>query len=188
MAFYDIWLQTLEKKLQEKHPYTEVLEKVEKLTGIKRQYIVIGAISLIALYLVIGHGAQLICNCIGFVYPAYASIVAIESRSKEDDTKWLTYWVVFAAFNTVEFFSDIILNWVPFYWLTKCIFLIWCFIPISNNGSSVIYNRFIRPVFIKNRETIDSTINKAMNAATGLAAHALDGAVKHVAENATKSD
>jgi hypothetical protein len=61
----------------------------------------------------------LLCNFIGFVYPALESIKAIESRNKDDDTKWLTYWVVYAYLSTIEFFSDILLSWFPFYWLAK---------------------------------------------------------------------
>ena len=49
----------------------------------------------------------------------YISIKALESVNKDDDTKWLTYWVVFALFSVVEFFSDIIFSWFPFYWLVK---------------------------------------------------------------------
>ena len=47
------------------------------------------------------------------------SIKAIESASKDDDTQWLTYWVVFALFNVVEFASDAIVGWFPIYWLLK---------------------------------------------------------------------
>ena len=44
---------------------------------------------------------------------------AVESESKEDDTQWLIYWVVFGVFNIVEFFSDILLSWFPLYFLVK---------------------------------------------------------------------
>ena len=37
-----------------------------------------------------------------------ASVKAIESTQKDDNTQWLTYWVVYAAFSLAEFFSDIV--------------------------------------------------------------------------------
>lgn len=46
-------------------------------------------------------------------------IKAVESSSKDDDTRWLTYWVVFALFSVVDFFSSVVLSWFPFYWLAK---------------------------------------------------------------------
>lgn len=36
-----------------------------------------------------------------------------------DDTQWLTYWVVYAAFGIIEYFTDLILSWIPFYFLLK---------------------------------------------------------------------
>lgn len=47
------------------------------------------------------------------------SIKAIESPNKDDDTQWLTYWVVYGVFSIVEFFSDIFLSWFPFYYMLK---------------------------------------------------------------------
>lgn len=44
---------------------------------------------------------------------------AIESPNKEDDTQWLTYWVVYGVFSIAEFFSDLFLSWFPFYYMLK---------------------------------------------------------------------
>jgi len=54
-------------------------------------------------------------------FPAvfYFRVKAVESETKEDDTQWLIYWVVFGVFNIVEFFSDILLSWFPLYFLVK---------------------------------------------------------------------
>ena len=169
---YNAYLEKLDKKLHEQNKVTEYLEKIEKATGVKRLYIALGLGVFWALYMILGHGAELICNTIGFGYPAYASMIALETQRKEDDTKWLTYWVTFAAFSLVEFFSEIILDFIPFYWLVKCIFLIWCFAPIPNNGSQFLYNRVIRPVFLKNRKTIDESLNKAASGVAGLVSEA----------------
>ncbi|KFM82591.1 receptor expression-enhancing protein 5-like [Stegodyphus dumicola] len=141
-------LLALDKKLQEDNKLNEYLKKAEEISGIERRKLVLGICFTLGFLVIIGYGAQLICNGVGFAYPAYASILAIESRNKEDDTVWLTYWVVFAALSLVEFFSDFILALIPFYWLLKCIFLIWCFIPFRINGSRFIYYRLIRPVFL----------------------------------------
>lgn len=46
-------------------------------------------------------------------------IKAIESNVKEDDTQWLTYWVVYGLFSVLEAFSDIFLSWFPFYYVSK---------------------------------------------------------------------
>lgn len=51
--------------------------------------------------------------------PLFVSIKAIESTVKEDDTQWLTYWVVYGLFSVVETISDALLFWFPFYYMGK---------------------------------------------------------------------
>ncbi|KAL5966053.1 Receptor expression-enhancing protein 6 [Taenia solium] len=148
----------LNKKLREKNAFTDALNKVQDGTGIKKEYIVYGLIALITLYLMVGWGATFLANFIGFIYPAYCS-KAIESPCKDDDTKWLTYWVVYAAFALIETFTDLCLYWIPLYALQKasniCIFLIYLMIPGKYNGSILLYNKFIRPYVLKYENNID---------------------------------
>lgn len=44
---------------------------------------------------------------------------AVETSKKDDDTKWLTYWVVFSFITVIEFPAQFILQWIPFYSLIK---------------------------------------------------------------------
>lgn len=153
--FWERLLQRFQKALSEPGIINDVLTMAERNTEVDRIYTASGAIGFLVVYLVFGFGAQLVCNLIGFVYPAYASIKAIETKQKDDDTKWLTYWVVYACFGIVEFFSDILLSWFPFYWLGKCTFLVFCFAPTRWNGSTIIYHSIIQPVFLTYESEID---------------------------------
>jgi len=169
-AYLEPYRKNLETLLhKEGTAIDQYLTLVEKKTGVKRVYAVFGLIGILGLYLVFGYGAQLLCNFIGFVYPALESIKAIESRNKEDDTKWLTYWVVYAYLSTIEFFSDILLSWFPFYWLAKCILLVWCFAPSSWNGSTIIYNKVILPLYKKHQSKLDAALQAAGDKVSKLA-------------------
>ncbi|XP_011209720.1 PREDICTED: receptor expression-enhancing protein 5 isoform X1 [Bactrocera latifrons] len=141
-------------------PWTQAFEIVESKTNVPRLYLFLGAAAFCALYLIFGYGAQLLCNTIGVAYPAYISIHAIESSTKLDDTRWLIYWVTYAILSLIEYFSGFLTSVIPFYWLLKCAFLIWCMLPIERNGSFVIYHSVVRPYFLKHHRAADEFIDK----------------------------
>jgi len=140
--------EKVEQFLTEKNYFTDGLVFVEGKTGINRMYLLAGCVAFVAMYLVVGYASALVTSLLGFAYPAYASVKAVDSDDKDDDTQWLTYWVVYACFGILEFFSDFFLGWFPLYFLFKCAFLCWCMAPFSWNGADFIYKRFIAP-FIK---------------------------------------
>ena len=82
------------------------LTRLAAQLGIKRAYLGGGLVLGALLFLFVGVGAQLFSSLVGFAFPAYASFKAIESPGKDDDTQWLTYWVVFAVFSLLEVFAD----------------------------------------------------------------------------------
>ncbi|XP_019711332.1 receptor expression-enhancing protein 6 isoform X2 [Hippocampus comes] len=205
LSFLSAAKERAERFLNEKNIVTDFLGKVEEKTGVKKKILAAGAVSVTGFYLVYGYGASLLCNLIGFVYPAYYSVKAIESPGKEDDTKWLTYWVVYGVFSLGEFFSDIFLYWFPFYYAFKvasspppraalssrscpspqCLFLLWCMAPVAWNGSRVLYDRVVRPVFLRHEAAVDNMVSdlsgKAMSAAENLTREVLSTLVKNKA-------
>uniref|UniRef100_A0A0R3S0M5 Receptor expression-enhancing protein n=1 Tax=Elaeophora elaphi TaxID=1147741 RepID=A0A0R3S0M5_9BILA len=96
--------------------------------------------ALFAFYLLLGCFAELICNVFGFAYPAYASVKAIRTPNKEDDTQWLMYWTVFASFSIADSMISGITNSFPTYWLFKAAFLLYLYFPNSNGTQMLFYN------------------------------------------------
>lgn len=180
--------EKLDNWLHQKNYFTDVLEKIEQKTGVNRIYQFLGLVGIFALYLVFGYGADLIVTVLGFAYPAYQSVKAVESETKEDDTQWLIYWVVFGVFNIVEFFSDILLSWFPLYFLVKLIFLCWCMAPVSWNGANTLYHKVIKPFVLKHQSQIDKALDKVGEKVDEVAKDAKNVATEAVIKAATESD
>ena len=115
-----------------------------KATGARKEYIALGGVALPFLFLLLMGGANFIVDLVAYLYPAYASVRAIESEGTDDDTQWLTYWLVFSLFKLMEGVMDSILHYIPFYFILKIVFLVWCFYP-GTDGALIVYSHAIKP-------------------------------------------
>lgn len=148
-----------------------MLQQLEDRTNLPKSYI---SIALAALYLIlifvnVGGIGEILSNFAGFVVPAYFSLVAIKTTTSKDDTQLLTYWIVFAFLNVIEFWSKAILYLVPFYWFVKTVFLLYIALP-QTGGAVIVYKRLIAPVsdrYISVTEAKSDEIKEAVNDAAG---------------------
>ncbi|KAJ9709266.1 hypothetical protein PVL29_000966 [Vitis rotundifolia] len=84
---------------------------------------------------------------VALVYPLYASIKAIETKSQADDQQWLTYWVLYSLITLFELTFAKLLEWFPIWPYAKLIATCWLVLP-SFNGAAYVYKHFIRPFYM----------------------------------------
>ncbi|KAI4343860.1 hypothetical protein L6164_011160 [Bauhinia variegata] len=90
---------------------------------------------------------------VSLVYPLYASIRAIESKSPVDDQQWLTYWVLYSMITLFELTFHKLLEWVPIWPYAKLILTCWLVLPYFS-GAAYVYEHYVRP-FFRNPQTIN---------------------------------
>ncbi|KAJ1961406.1 ER membrane protein DP1/Yop1 [Dispira parvispora] len=133
-----------------------LLRTAEQRFKVPKVYLALGVAVVAFLLVSLNFGGTLITNLVGYVYPAWSSLYAIESPGKDDDTQWLVYWTVFSFFNVIEYFSNVLLYWIPFYYVFKLVVLLWLSLP-QTRGAEYLYQAYIRPVFIHHTSRGGST-------------------------------
>lgn len=135
------------------------MDLIKEKTGIDPR-IILGILLAAIILTTCGCFERYITALVGTILPCYWSLKALDSNVAGDDAQWLTYWVVYGAFTFFDLFAHIILKIIPFYFVLKLVFLIWCFMP-NTRGAEVIYKKIIREPFKKYEAYIDKKIKKA---------------------------
>jgi len=156
-----------EQQNQKKNPIIRKIDEHLKIivdkTGIQGKYIML-ALGISLLFTIIGFLDRYITCLVAIVLPTFFSIKAIESKEEDDDKLWLTYWTIYAVFSFLDLFAGWILKILPFYFIIKLIFLVWCFMP-NTKGAIIVYNKVIKPFFLKNESKLDKAVNMFMQKA-----------------------
>lgn len=90
------------------------------------------------------------------LYYGYMSFKAIESTNKDDDTQWLTFWLLYSVIVFAEIWSDIFLSWIPFYSEAKIGLIVYLGIF---KGASQVYTIIVRPTLLQHEKDIDKQID-----------------------------
>merc|ERR1712100_566237 len=173
-------------KMADQNALAKIEEFLDK-TGIKKLYIAAGLCLALTIFILFGFGAGLLCNFVGFVYPAYASFKSLESQNTNDDRLWLTYWVVYSCFCLIEGFLEYVLFWVPFYYPIKPAFLCYLFLP-QTKGAVQLSEKFLRPALKPYVPLIDGAANDAINKVQGAASTLSGQASAAVGKETVKTD
>ncbi len=121
-------------------------------------YMAIGTVLVGTLLIYLIVGLKFLLAVSTFLPPAYKSFKAIESDDKDDDTQWLTYWVVWSFLNISEY-GDFLAYIIPYYFVLKTAFLTyaWHFM-----GAKKLYEVVVRPILSKvPGDKIDAVLDKA---------------------------
>ena len=122
--------------------WKEIMNSIKEKTGIDGIYVII-FLSICVFFVYLGIFGSLITSLVGTLYPGFSTIKAIQKNKNKKE--WLTYWVVFGSFLIFDMFSNIIVKFIPFYFVLKILFLIWMFIP-GSNGCRLVYEFLITKV------------------------------------------
>jgi len=162
------------------------LQNIEDKLKVPKEYLVVAGSFLFLIVVFFGIGANTMCSFIGFVFPAYQTILAIENNNKGDDVQWLVYWILYSFFSLIETFQDFIIYWIPFYYAFKLAFLLWAMFP-QTRGAKLLYDSFLKD-FLKKSSNPMSRIDTAMQEAKKSADTTTSELVDNVADLTSKKD
>lgn len=138
---------------------SKVVKVVSSKTGVDT-YILVWASGIVAVgCILMGWGVSLASTLIGFLYPCYASVKALDSEDPALSRKWLTYWIAYGCFTVLECCADYVLYWLPFYNPMKIGFLLFLMMD-RFQGSNLVVTKAIQPAVSMGEEAIGLAIDE----------------------------
>ena len=96
---------------------------------------------------------------IGFCYPAYMTLQALESGTPDDKSTWLMYWGMYNGVTLFDEYLPFVVYWIPFYYPVKASFLLYCMWP-NMSGTKHVYNG-IKGLFQNVNDKVDEALKNA---------------------------
>ena len=177
-------IPSLFEKFNKKLLHYKEIETFYKKTGIQPVFVAIILIIML-IFIFIGIFDRLLTIIIGTAYPLYMSIKTVrkkiieeneeeENEEEEEENEienendiihWLSYWVIFSVFINFENLFKFLLNYIPFYFFIKVVFLLFCYLP-QFRFANYLYQKFIKKLFSKYEKTVIDYSNKLVKQLT----------------------
>ncbi|KAG0704351.1 TB2/DP1, HVA22 family-domain-containing protein [Suillus ampliporus] len=110
--------------------------------------------------------SHLLCAWFAFLLPSYSTYKALSSPLSGELQSLSMYWAVIGAFIAIESTVGPFVSWLPFYWETRTLFLLYLSLP-QIQGSTYIYKSYLEPFCSKNEAELDSGIASAQTNVLG---------------------
>jgi receptor expression-enhancing protein 5/6 len=175
-------IQTKMNSFLEASPLHDVCKTGAAVAGVDKVVVFETMIAAALLLLVLIFGAELVVDIVCFAYPLASSVSAVERGARPARAQWITYWVTFFSFQTLESMMPNVLSSIPFYHWFKLAFMVWCYHPVTK-GSSVVYS-LMGPI----REEILSFVDPLLAGILPAASPAAPTAAAETEKKATSSD
>lgn len=98
----------------------------------------------------------------GFLLPAFDQFKQLNlnsNKTHQDYHKIIEYWIVASICRILEFLTDRILFWLPFYDEVKVCAWFWL---TQQSGHALVYNLYIKPWLVNNELVIDGHLKRVM--------------------------
>jgi len=134
------------------------LRMIHQKTNLPLVPMLAGVAALFALLLYFFSGLRAITTIVAVLYPAYASLKAIETKDSGDDTLWLSYWCIYGIVSVVESITDLLLSWIPMYEFVKMAFYVYLYYL---RGATFIYVKLLQP-WVRQLTTVEQKLKENM--------------------------
>jgi receptor expression-enhancing protein 5/6 len=154
-------MQEVEKIFQQLK--LDSLDRLPGLAFVEKKYKVKPSLIFVIVFVVllvlapILNTHSLLTSLVCYLIPAYLSFLALESTDKEDDIRYLTYWILFSLAEVGTPFLRFFLS--KFLYMTFRIIVTIVLLHPLSDFSLKIYNNFVRPFLCKNEQRIDDGIS-----------------------------
>ena len=134
------------------------LRFIEEKYKVKPSLAAIGLFVLLLLLSPVLGTHSLLTSLVCYLVPAYLSFLALESIDKEDDIRYLNYWILFSLAEVFTPFLRLFFNKF-FYMIFRMAVTVLLLHPLSDLSLKC-YNGFVRPFLLRHENDIDKKIDE----------------------------